>query len=1185
MKDISALPDYAALKKLASALWHQDNSYHGAAIMVGAGFSRSAASTGDASKKLPLWNHFSKKLADELGSGSTDPLRLAEEYCAYFGKQALHDLIKKEINDAAWEPGELYKSLLELPWSELLTTNWDTLLERASSEVHQPIYSVVSKQEDLSSARSPRIVKLHGTIDVTKDLVFTQEDYRKYPQQYAAFVNFSRQVFIENELCLLGFSGDDPNFLQWAGWVRDHLATHSRRIYLVGALGLNSAKRKYLESINVAPIDLDDLVTDYDEHDVRHLEATKIFVRALQDLKPRQIWEWDPTELHRTTTTGAESSKTSQDASYAAKLLEEKLPSLEKDRLSYPDWLVCPYGQRFQLQSQITDPWPNPKNLSVMTETSKAKLLYEITWHHQVTFEAMPSWLANELLTVCDPDKPSCALSKKQQLEIAVLLLKNTRWMDNPESESIFQTTSLILENGKRYWPESSDELAYHCAIVARDQFDYAAVEQHVEKITSGNPVWKLRKASLLAELGQFDKGETLVAEAYKQLLTQHRNDRNSIHILSRLAWAHWLMRGVDRSSFDKPFKAFPSSYRDSKCDPWDHIEHIRERISKNLEEQQKQQAIEPSFEPGRYKDNANTMTFSNELHPLLLLEGISNTVGMPLRWSGVSFLVEHAAKSAELEGIDNVHRFALAIRSANSDTSEVLKKIFSRVNIACLPESDVTFLLNQCVLAINYWLKKREDKSSYASRVAIDRLRVFIEVLARASVRSSAEQAKQIFRLAVSLGKKPELHHFWLFDAIKHLSKFSLKSIPESHQHDVLLDALSFPLRSEIRIRDHKEWANPVVKHPGERPQNSALDRRVGEIIDHIAPCSPQSAPALLRLLPLIEKEFLTDEELKKIAQKVWGSEPDLNIVPETGLFKYVLLEIPSSDPVAVKALVRRYLFEAQSPNLLNLELLTDIANAAQAENIKEVPSEDQAVDYFEQLIVWRPNKDNSDMLGYSQDKNHRTAKLVGEVLARSVVPALPSEVLIEENFNKLCAFYSEVEVPETLIAFPYFAIANEIFIEPVERVIRQGLQSDDTNKLAYSSYALLIWRDQKESPTIDRLIVRLMYLIGINRMTGLSALLWTVNQMYCKKYLSDENVESLVEILPVIFDNAAYNNISPSGRESVSISFVRAACIRLARDIVRDGKEQNDELLRILEEARQDALPEVRFAETTNI
>ena len=110
-----------------------------------------------------------------MSSNSSDPLRLAEEYNAYFGKQALNDLIKKEINDSAWIPGELHKSLLELPWSEVLTTNWDTLLERASEEIHQPVYSIVSKQEDLSSARSPRIVKLHGTIDVTKDLILLRK--------------------------------------------------------------------------------------------------------------------------------------------------------------------------------------------------------------------------------------------------------------------------------------------------------------------------------------------------------------------------------------------------------------------------------------------------------------------------------------------------------------------------------------------------------------------------------------------------------------------------------------------------------------------------------------------------------------------------------------------------------------------------------------------------------------------------------------------------------------------------------------------------------------------------------------------------------------------------------------------------------------------------------------------------
>ncbi|MNR17538.1 hypothetical protein D3C85_1342040 [compost metagenome] len=112
------------------------------------------------------------------------------------------------------------------------------------------------------------------------------------------------------------------------------------------------------------------------------------------------------------------------------------------------------------------------------------------------------------------------------------------------------------------------------------------------------------------------------------------------------------------------------------------------------------------------------------------------------------------------------------------------------------------------------------------------------------------------------------------------------------------------------------------------------------------------------------------------------------------------MLLKIPSPDPSAVKALVRRYLFEEQNPNLLRSELLTDIVNAAQVENIKEFPSADQAVDYFEQLVVWRPNRDINDMLGFTQNEERQLAELAGEVLARSVVPVLPSEGLTKENF-----------------------------------------------------------------------------------------------------------------------------------------------------------------------------------------
>jgi hypothetical protein len=59
---ISELPDYPSIKKLAAALFHFDANQHGAAIMIGAGFSRSAARHVSGTKKMPLWYDFSKKL-------------------------------------------------------------------------------------------------------------------------------------------------------------------------------------------------------------------------------------------------------------------------------------------------------------------------------------------------------------------------------------------------------------------------------------------------------------------------------------------------------------------------------------------------------------------------------------------------------------------------------------------------------------------------------------------------------------------------------------------------------------------------------------------------------------------------------------------------------------------------------------------------------------------------------------------------------------------------------------------------------------------------------------------------------------------------------------------------------------------------------------------------------------------
>lgn len=223
--DISELPDFPAIQQIRDALW-EIGDMRGAAVMVGAGFSRLAIRNSPSTALPPLWRDFSERMEIQLypsGDAPSDPLKLAQEYKAALGAPALDGLIRSLIQDEQWEPSELHEVLLSLPWSDVLTTNWDTLLERTQVLEMERTYEVVRVPDDISRTRAPRIVKLHGSLPANSPFIFTEEDYRTYPQNFAPFVNLAQQVVLESELCLVGFSGDDPNFQKWAGWVRDNL--------------------------------------------------------------------------------------------------------------------------------------------------------------------------------------------------------------------------------------------------------------------------------------------------------------------------------------------------------------------------------------------------------------------------------------------------------------------------------------------------------------------------------------------------------------------------------------------------------------------------------------------------------------------------------------------------------------------------------------------------------------------------------------------------------------------------------------------------------------------------------------------------------------------------------------------------------------------------------------------------
>lgn len=304
--DCNELPDFPYINKIAEKLWI-DREFGQASVMIGSGFSLNANKKTPATPDFPLWYDLGIKMFDQLYSKKNyseeefkrkrddktigmGVMKLASEYEAYFGRLELNKFLKQQIPDDTHEPSKLHKSILNLPWSDVFTTNYDTLLERTLQFVHNRKYDIITNKESIPGSMKPRIIKLHGSLPYLSELVFTEEDYRKYPRDSSTLVNMVQQSLMENIFCLIGFSSNDPNFLAWRGWVRDNLGNNTPSIYLVGLFDYSNPERKILENNYIKVIDLSPLFPKTNSR--RHFEATEWFVKVLESYKPYNKMNW-----------------------------------------------------------------------------------------------------------------------------------------------------------------------------------------------------------------------------------------------------------------------------------------------------------------------------------------------------------------------------------------------------------------------------------------------------------------------------------------------------------------------------------------------------------------------------------------------------------------------------------------------------------------------------------------------------------------------------------------------------------------------------------------------------------------------------------------------------------------------------------------------------------------------------
>lgn len=131
---------------------------------------------------------------------------------------------------------DVHKELLLCKWKHVYTTNYDNLLE-LTNDLYGMDYRKVTVDYKLAELSEHRgIVKVHGSLvgdslsndyefdnDKSRRYIISAEDYATYAEKHQAFSYQMKTGLLTGVFCLIGFSGNDPNFLAWLEWMKDVL--------------------------------------------------------------------------------------------------------------------------------------------------------------------------------------------------------------------------------------------------------------------------------------------------------------------------------------------------------------------------------------------------------------------------------------------------------------------------------------------------------------------------------------------------------------------------------------------------------------------------------------------------------------------------------------------------------------------------------------------------------------------------------------------------------------------------------------------------------------------------------------------------------------------------------------------------------------------------------------------------
>lgn len=256
------------------------------AIFVGAGISKNSETK---ELKLPTWNDLISDLKRDLDlKDETDFLKIAQLYHLEFGEHSYSNKIKSYFPDNV-QPSLIHKEIFELNPQIIITTNWDSILERAI-ENNAYIYDVICCDKDLvKSTLQKKVIKMHGDFK-NHNFVFKEDDYLNYQYNFPLIENYIKSVMSTHTVLFLGYSYNDINFKQIVKWLQNSSKVQPARYLTV--FEEKPTQTKYLENYGIKVLLLNEPHSKT-ESQKDYFENTERFLSSIKNPEKLELFEKD----------------------------------------------------------------------------------------------------------------------------------------------------------------------------------------------------------------------------------------------------------------------------------------------------------------------------------------------------------------------------------------------------------------------------------------------------------------------------------------------------------------------------------------------------------------------------------------------------------------------------------------------------------------------------------------------------------------------------------------------------------------------------------------------------------------------------------------------------------------------------------------------------------------------------